>query len=42
MEILGHSQIGVTMNLYPHVLPAMRKEVVGQMDAILTPPPANK
>jgi len=41
-EILGHSQIAVTMNLYAHVIPAMRKEVAGQMDAILSPPPADK
>lgn len=38
MEILGHSQIGITMNLYSHVLPAMRKEIANSMDAILTPP----
>ena len=42
MEILGHSQIAVTMNLYAHVIPAMRKEVAGQMDAILAPPPPKK
>ncbi len=28
MELLGHSQIGVTMNTYAHVLPAMSGEVV--------------
>ena len=38
MEILGHSQIGITMNLYAHVLPAMQKETAARMDAILTPP----
>ena len=37
MEILGHSQIAVTMNLYAHVIPAMRKEVADQMDAIFAP-----
>jgi len=42
MEILGHSQISVTMNLYAHVIPAMQKEVAGRMDAILSPPPADK
>ena len=41
MEILGHSQIAVTMNLYAHVIPAMQKEVAGQMDAILKPPVAD-
>lgn len=42
MEILGHSQIAITMNLYSHVLPAMQKEVAAQMDAILTPKPPAK
>jgi hypothetical protein len=37
MEVLGHSQIGITMNLYSHVLPAMQKEIANSMDAILTP-----
>jgi integrase len=39
MEVLGHSQIGITMNLYSHVLPAMQKEIANSMDAILTPAP---
>jgi integrase len=38
MEILGHSQIAITMNLYAHVIPAMKKEVAAQMDSILAPP----
>ena len=37
MEILGHSQIAITMNLYAHVIPAMQKEVAAQMDSILAP-----
>ena len=37
MEILGHSQIAVTMNLDAHVIPAMQKEVAPQMDAVLAP-----
>lgn len=37
MEILGHSQIAITMNLYAHVIPAMQREVASQMDAILAP-----
>lgn len=39
MEILGHSQIAITMNLYAHVIPAMQKEVAAQMDAVLAPAP---
>jgi integrase len=36
MEILGHSQIALTMNTYSHVMPTLRKEVAVQMEAILT------
>jgi integrase len=36
MEILGHSQIAVTMNLYSHVIPAMQQAVATQMDEILS------
>jgi integrase len=37
MEILGHSQIAITMNLYAHVIPAMQREVAARMDEILAP-----
>jgi len=37
MEILGHSQISLTMNTYSHVIPAMQQDVADQMDAILQP-----
>jgi integrase len=37
MELLGHSQIAVTMNTYSHVVPALRKEAADQMDAVLKP-----
>ena len=35
MEILGHSQIGLTMNTYSHVIPALQREAAEQMDALL-------
>jgi integrase len=35
MDILGHSQIAVTMNTYGHVIPAMQQEAAGHMDAAL-------
>jgi integrase len=35
MDILGHSQIAVTMNTYGHVMPAMQQEAAGYMDAAL-------
>jgi integrase len=37
MEILGHSQIAVTMNTYSHVIPSMKSEVASRMDEILNP-----
>lgn len=37
MELLGHSQIAITMNTYSHVIPALKKEAANQMDAILNP-----
>jgi hypothetical protein len=37
MEILGHSQISITMNLYSHVMPAMQQEVANQLDEIPSP-----
>jgi integrase len=38
MEILGHSQISLTMNTYTHVLPDLKREAVMSIDAILTHP----
>lgn len=35
MEILGHSQIAVTMNVYTHVSEDSRREAVGHMDRLL-------
>jgi integrase len=35
MEILGHSQIGITMNLYSHVMPEMLRGAASRMDAAL-------
>lgn len=35
MDILGHSQISLTMNTYAHVMPAVRREAAKKMDAIL-------
>lgn len=36
MEVLGHSQISLTMNTYSHVLPALMREAALKMDALLT------
>lgn len=35
METLGHSQIGTTMNVYAHVMPAMQRDAADRMDAML-------
>lgn len=35
MEILGHSQIGVTMNTYTHVLDQLSRDAADHMDAYL-------
>ena len=34
-DLLGHSRIGITMNLYSRILPAMRRETADAMDQIL-------
>jgi integrase len=36
-ERLGHSQIGLTMDTYSHVMPSMQKDAAGQLDAMLVP-----
>ena len=36
MDILGHSQIAVTMNIYGHATPAMQHEAAGYMDEALS------
>ena len=36
MEILGHTQIGTTMNLYSHVMPSLRREAADVMDRALS------
>jgi integrase len=34
METLGHSQIGLTMNTYSHVLPTLQADAAAKMDAV--------
>ncbi len=34
-EMLGHSQIGMTMDIYSHVLPTMQVEAVSKLNAVL-------
>jgi hypothetical protein len=35
MEILGHSQIAITMNFYTHVTQDTQQEAMRQMDQLL-------
>lgn len=37
-EILGHAQIGITMNLYSHVLPGIQEEAINELNAIFQNP----
>lgn len=36
MEMLGHSQINLTMNTYSHVIPSMQREAAAKLDALLS------
>jgi len=36
MEVLRHSQIAMTMNTYSHVMPALTRDAVDRLDALLT------
>jgi integrase len=35
MDVLGHSQIALTMNTYTHVLPELRREAADRMEALI-------
>lgn len=35
MEMLGHSQISLTMNTYSHVIPAMQREATSKLESLL-------
>jgi integrase len=35
MDVLGHSQIAVTMNIYGHVIPVMQQSAADEIDAAL-------
>jgi hypothetical protein len=37
MELLGHSQIHLTLNTYTHVVPALQREAAGRLEALLRP-----
>ncbi|WP_371127916.1 tyrosine-type recombinase/integrase [Streptomyces sp. ok210] len=42
MEILGHSQIAVTMNIYALVVQDTQREAVGHLDRMLKPRPGRE
>ena len=35
METLGHSQIGITLDTYSHVLPVLQRDAADEMDKAL-------
>jgi integrase len=35
MELLGHSQMRTTMDIYSHVMPALAREAADRMSALL-------
>jgi site-specific recombinase XerD len=35
-EILGHTQISITADLYTHVLPSLKQDAIGALDRMLT------
>jgi integrase len=36
MDVLGHSQLSITMDLYSHVLPSALRDAAGAIDRALT------
>jgi len=38
MEVLGHSQIALTMNTYAHVIPELRREAATRMESLFMEP----
>lgn len=36
MDLLGHSQISLTLNTYSHVVPSLREDAADRMDSLLT------
>ena len=38
MDILGHSQITLTLNTYSHVIPSLRRDAAQRMEELLTAP----
>jgi hypothetical protein len=40
MQILGHSQIGLTLGTYTHVVPELAREAAARLGAALWDPPA--
>jgi integrase len=35
MDVLGHSQISLTMDTYSHVIPELQQQAANEMDSIL-------
>ncbi len=37
MELLGHSMISTTLDVYAHVMPALQRDAADKMDTLLRP-----
>ncbi len=35
MDVMGHSQIGLTMNTYSHVIPDLRRDAARRLEELL-------
>jgi integrase len=42
MEILGHSRISTTMDIYSHVVPSLKQEAAERMDQLLAGDNSNR
>lgn len=36
MDVLGHSQIALTMNTYSHVIPELKRHAADRMEELIT------
>ncbi len=41
-ELLGHSQIFITLDIYSHILPTLQEEAMSQLNELLTVSPVEE
>lgn len=37
--LLGHAQVGITLDTYSHLIPSLGRDTAAAIDAALAPPP---